>query len=301
METAEQTAASVHTGSLIFLLIALVVFLLLYSGSKRKYAHYVEPLDPKKFPLKSLLSVGFYAMGLLRYRYHLKFDRRLRRQLAELYDEEFAEYYLQAHWAGAATYAVVGLNVTALFLLATEGDMLGLFLGAVATFIVIWSFFRSVQRQIDERHTKIRLVFPDVLNQLVILSGAGLTLRAAWLKIARDMPADTPLHTEMRKVAEQMEQGVSDLIALDNMGNRCGMPEMRRFISMMVQNFQRGGSDVLYAMEGIGKELWDGRKAAAKRAAEEAGTRLLFPMMLMLLAVIMLVVTPAILSLNVVN
>lgn len=68
--------------------------------------------------------------------------------------------------------------------------------------------------------------------------------------------------------------------------------------SVLIQNMNRGGTDVLLALREIGKELWNERRATAKRVAEQAGTKLLFPMMLMLLAVILIVAAPAVMSLS---
>lgn len=289
---------NVHMGALIFFLIMLIIFLWLYYGSRNKYKHYVEPLDKKQFPLKSVMSIGFYVMSMLPYKYNRKIDREMRKKLNELYDAEFNDFYLRAYWASAATNLVIGLFLTSLFCIALEGDISGLLVGLIVTFVLVYYVKQSVDKQVAKRHLQMKLAFPDVVNQLIILSGAGLTLRSAWIKVAKEMNLGSPLHKEMEIVAQQMENGVSDLIALDDMSNRCNLPEMKRFISVITQNIQRGGRDVIFAMESIGKELWDARKAAAKRMSEEAGTKLLFPMMFMLVAVIMLVAAPALISIN---
>ena len=77
------------------------------------------------------------------------------------------------------------------------------------------------------------------------------------------------------------------------------MREMRRFVSVILQNMHRGGSDVLTALREIGKELWSARKAAARRVAEETSTKLLFPMVLMLIAVIILAIAPAVMGMGI--
>jgi tight adherence protein C len=85
---------------------------------------------------------------------------------------------------------------------------------------------------------------------------------------------------------------------MDALCIKCNMPAVRRMTSVLVQNMNRGGTDVLLVLKEIGKELWNDRRATAKRMAEQAGTKLLFPMMLMLLAVIVIVAAPAIMSLG---
>ena len=95
-----------------------------------------------------------------------------------------------------------------------------------------------------------------------------------------------------------MENGETVESAMDMLCTKCNMPEVRRMSSVLIQNMNRGGTDVLLALREIGKELWNERWATAKRVAEQAGTKLLFPMMLMLLAVILIVAAPAVMSLN---
>ena len=81
--------------------------------------------------------------------------------------------------------------------------------------------------------------------------------------------------------------------ALDYMTIQCNTPQMRRFISVVLQNMKRGGTDVIAALQDIGREQWEERKAAAKRLCAEADSKLLFPMMLMLFSVVLMTVTPA--------
>ena len=110
------------------------------------------------------------------------------------------------------------------------------------------------------------------------------------------MPASGPLYQALAKTTEKMEHGATDEEALDQLTVACNMPQVRRFVSVILQNMHRGGADVLVALQDIGKELWEARKAAARQIAEETSTKLLFPMMLMLIAVILLVAAPAVMG-----
>ena len=95
-----------------------------------------------------------------------------------------------------------------------------------------------------------------------------------------------------------MENGATDEVALETLVTDCNVPAVRRLVSVLLQNMQRGGTEVLIALREIGQELWEGRKAAARQIAEETTTKMLFPMVLMLFAVILLVVAPAVMSMN---
>lgn len=285
--------------TLIPFLILLVAFAVLNSKGKKEYAAHVQALDKNEYSMKDFMPVGFALMGMTKYDYSNNIDRTLRRQLAELYPQEFVEFYVRVIWAQAATSGVLGLLLSALFFGAGGGSVLYLVFGLALTAVLVWATFSDVKKKVDRRHAQVAIDLPDLTNQIIILSGAGLTLRAALLKIATEMPAETPLYQMLAKVAEKMEHGASDEEALDLLTTQCNMPEMRRFVSVILQNMHRGGSDVLTALREIGKELWSARKAAAQRVAEETSTKLLFPMMLMLIAVILLVAAPAVMGMGI--
>lgn len=287
-----------QTIAAVFFLIVLLLFSVLYLRGKKTYAAYIDALDQKDYNLKSLMPVGFQLMEWSRHRYNSNFDRSLRRDLAELHDKEYVEFYLRVTWALAATGIVLGLLLGGLFFLAMA-DVMYLGIGVLLAGGIAFAAFQDSKKKVEERHRQIAISLPDLTNQIIILTGAGLTLRGALLKIAKEMPGDTPLYEMLGKAAEQMEHGATDDEALNYLTVKCNMPQMRRFVSILLQNMHRGGGDVRNALQEIGSELWSERKAAAQRIAEETGMKLLFPMMFMLIAVIILVAAPAVMGMGI--
>lgn len=276
-------------------LAALLIFALLYLKSKNKYSNLIEPLDKKDFPLKSIMGIGCEIMSIIRYSYDTAFDRSIRKKLVELYEKEYCEYYLRMYYAAAATYIAVGIFLTGVFALSLD-LVTAIFLGFITGVVLAYSVKDGIYKKYEKRHLLISMELPDVSNKLVILLGAGLTLRASWEKVATEMDNDSPIYNEMKLVVKQIGNGISDTDALNNMSIRCNLPQMRRFISVIVQNMHRGGNDISNALSAIGQELWENRKATTKRLTEEASTKLLFPMMLMLFTVILITVSVALLG-----
>lgn len=278
-------------------LAALVIFLFLYLKGKKQYESYVSGINKEDYALKDLFYAGFAFMELIRYQYCSNLDRKVRMQMTELYTAEFAEFYLRVTWAYAVVSAFIGLLLFSMFYAVTANAAF-LAMAIVAAPLLGWSAFRSVNKRIDERHNRVSIELPELTNQIVILTGAGLTLKGALIKIAREMPADGPLYRSLGKAVDQMELGATDEQALDLLVESCNMPVVRHLVSVILQNISRGGAEVSTALYNIGKELWDTRKAAAQRIAEETTTKLLFPMMLMFLSVIILVTAPAIMGMR---
>lgn len=287
----------ISTFSLIYLLVVLLLFGFLYIQGKKNYLAYCDPLDQKEFPLKSLMPVGHQFMALIRYKYASPLDRKLRRQLRELRDAEYVEFYLRSYWAAAGTYFMLGFVFSALLALAAVEIWLVLAVVGLGA-LLAYSAFSDIDKKISDRHMAITMDLPDFANKLLILSGAGLSIKAAIVKISKEMEKDTPFYQELKRAVFMMENGSTTEQAMDFLCDRCNTAEVRRLASVLLQNMHSGGVEVLRALKEISAELWTNRRAMAKQIAEAAGTKLLFPMMLTLLAVIIIVAAPAVMSLS---
>ena len=297
LEEAAEAATEVSPLAALYLIAVLVVFVLLYIKGKKNFLAYCEPFDQKEFPLKSLMPVGHQFMAMIRYPYSSPMDRKMRRQLRELRDAEYVEFYLRSYWAAAGTYFMLGFIFSALLAVAAvEVWLVFAVLGLGA--LLAYSAFSDIDKKIKERHMAITMDLPDFSNKLLILSGAGLSIKAAMIKISKEMEKDTPFYQELKRAVFMMENGSTTEQAMDYLCDRCNTAEVRRLTSVLLQNMHSGGMEVLRALKEISTELWTNRRAMAKQIAEAAGTKLLFPMMLTLLAVILIVAAPAVMSLS---
>lgn len=283
--------------SAVYLILSFSVTLVLYVMAGKKYRAMVEPLDKKDYGLRDFFPIGFQVMDMIHYPYNSGFDRKLLRELRELFNPDFADYYLRVYWAGAASYLFVGLTISGLLNLGM--GLTGLVFGLGLTAVMIYAWFNDLQNKIEARHNKVLIDMPDFTNKILILSGAGMTLRAALIKISDEMSLDTPLYRSLATSVQMMKNGETDEKALEYMTVQCNTPQMRRFSSVVLQNMKRGGTDVITALRDIGAEQWAERKAVALKVSAEADTKLLFPMLLMLLAVVLMTIAPAVMGMQI--
>ncbi len=289
--------AEVSTVGAIYLIVVLLFIIILYGRGKTKYTSLCEVLDKEEYPFKSLTMIGFAFMEMIRYEYKSNLDRKLRKSLRELREAEYVEFYLRVTWASAATYFMIGCFLSAMLAFAGIEIMVVLMvlgLGVLLAYTVVY----EIDKKVAERHTEILLDLPDFTNKLLILSGAGLSMKAAMIKVSKEMEKSTVFYRELKHSVYLMEHGSTSEAAMDSLCTRCNIPEVRRMTSVLLQNMRGGGEQVIMALNELSKELWTTRRAAAKQMAEAAGTKLLFPMMLMLLAVILIVAAPAVMSMN---
>ena len=97
----------------------------------------------------------------------------------------------------------------------------------------------------------------------------------------------------MRQTCHEMDSGVTEAEGYENFGRRCDLQIYIRLGALLSQNLRKGtkGLSELLKLESI--QAFEERKARAKRLGEEAGTKLLLPMFLMLVVVLIIVIVPA--------
>ncbi len=87
--------------------------------------------------------------------------------------------------------------------------------------------------------------------------------------------------------------GQSIYDALDMLSNECRVREISRFIGIIKRNIRKGGSDLAIQLKNVAKESEEISRERIRKKAETASTRLLMPMMILLLIVFVVIMIPA--------
>jgi tight adherence protein C len=140
--------------------------------------------------------------------------------------------------------------------------------------------------------------FPAFVSKLALLMNAGMHLRQALVKIYNDADKSRPLYEELGIVLQDMESGISESQAWQEFSERCKIKEITSFASMIVQNSRIGGSQMVNELKRMSHETWEMRKHAVKQMGETASAKLVFPMMLMLIAILVIAISPAVIRLS---
>lgn len=148
--------------------------------------------------------------------------------------------------------------------------------------------------------------YPEIVSKLSLLLGAGMSITYAWEKIAYGYQKQRELqgkrerwaYEEMLAALHEIQEGVGELKAFENFGERCQLAPYRKLSSLIVQNIRKGAKGMQRLLDEEEREAFEERKARARKAGEEAGTKLLLPMGMMLAVVLAVLVVPAGLTLN---
>ena len=175
--------------------------------------------------------------------------------------------------------------------------------GVLATFCAAVAVYflkdEDLKRVIKKREETMLLTYPEMVSKLSVYLGAGMTLKAAWEKICADYERGkeekgrNAVYEEMNIACQEMKSGVPELRAYGQFGKRCGLQIYSKFSTLLTQNLKKGSTKLGPLLKEESRSAFAERKNAARKAGEEAGTKLLLPMMMMLCVVMLMILLPA--------
>ncbi len=146
------------------------------------------------------------------------------------------------------------------------------------------------------RIADIQKGLPFTLSSIAVIVESGQSLTEAIREITRTK--DDILSEEFRDTILEMDMGFSRKQAFERMINRNQCTDLSIFLSSMIQSFEKGASGISQILLEQSEELWKKRTEKAKSLAEKASIKLFMPLLLLVLpAMLIFVMTPAILSL----
>ncbi len=104
------------------------------------------------------------------------------------------------------------------------------------------------------------------------------------------------VYEEMLLSCREMESGVSEIQAYRHFAKRCRLQRYVKLVSLLEQNSRLGAAGFLTYMRSECSDALQERRSEARRMGEEAGTKLLLPMILMLAIVMVVIIVPAFVS-----
>ena len=161
----------------------------------------------------------------------------------------------------------------------------------------------GIKKQTAKRELELLLDYPEIIHKFTLLMSAGMTVKRAWERIVED---DRKKHhhkrfayEEMQLTLREMNNGTPEMEAIGAFGNRIGLLPYQKFSSLLVQNMKKGTKELLVLLEYESSESFRERKETAKRLGEEAGTKMLFPMLLMMAIVFAIIMVPAVMKFSI--
>jgi len=175
---------------------------------------------------------------------------------------------------------------------------------SVVIVAVLIGMDQDLHKKVEDRKKEMMMDYPEIIRKLSLYIGAGMSIRRAWQRIAMDygrQRADGKRYAyeEMLLTCHEMESGVPESKSYDNFAKRCQIQNYLKLGTLLSQNLKKGSANIQEVLQTESRAAFEERKLEARKMGEEAGTKLLFPMMLMLGIVMIVVIVPAFLSFSI--
>lgn len=170
---------------------------------------------------------------------------------------------------------------------------------AVAALLYL-SADKDIHEELEKRRKRLQQEYPELVHKLLLYVGAGMTIRGAFKKIAGDYENSRqkrkrvrPGYEEVLYTCRELQGGISEGAAYEHFGKRAGLREYIRLGTLLGQNLKRGNSTLLERLREEAEKSSAESLLQVRRLGEEAGTKLLVPMVLMLAVVMVMIMVPA--------
>jgi tight adherence protein C len=138
-----------------------------------------------------------------------------------------------------------------------------------------------------KRQQLIRRSLPDALDMLTVCVEAGLGFDAAVAQVARNTQG--PVAGEFARVLQEMQFGMSRVQALRAMVQRATAPELRTFVSALVQAAELG-IPIAAVLREQAREMRLKRRQRAEEQAQKVPVKILFPLILFLMPALFIII-----------
>ena len=179
---------------------------------------------------------------------------------------------------------------------------IGLFL--LVPFLLPFYWQEQMNKKKKKRTTQLMIDYPELVQKFTLLLGAGLTIRYSIERMVKDYEDKRKkggdyryLYEELALVCNEIHNGVSEREAIEHFGTRCCQLPYLRFSTLVTQNMRKGTAGLMNLLEAEAVEALEQRKELVKQLGEQASTKLLLPMGIMLVLVMGIIIVPAFLTL----
>jgi hypothetical protein len=262
----------------------------------------VKPAEEEKtVRLKAEISYGEmeweYPIEVVVSAEKLSDEQKRYREVEERLLETEKDTRLETYWTLPESLGDVQLE----WHRVVEDNSLILWAGALVVSVAVYLLGdKDLHEQVAKRREHMRREYPDIVYKITLYLGAGMTLQGAFQKIAAEYEQSKAMgkskkhaYEEMLYTCRELKSGVSEGNAYEHFGKRTGLQEYIRLCTLMTQNLKKGSASLVPRLrEEVDKSLTE-RIRMGRKLGEEAATKLLVPMVMMLAVVMVMVMLPA--------
>lgn len=173
----------------------------------------------------------------------------------------------------------------------------------IAVCIILYIKTKFDVKEEEKRISELlKIDYPQIITKILIYVSSGLTMRNSIRLIANtyEKKKEKGQVKEKRKAYEEMviakkklDNGMGEITVYEEMASNIKDRTYTRFINIIIQNIKNGNKDIKNILNLEVQDALFERKQRAKKLGEEASTKLVLPLMLMLLTIMIIIMVPA--------
>ncbi len=175
--------------------------------------------------------------------------------------------------------------------------LLVFFLTIVMTVFFWVQWDRSQKEKEKLRREIMDLEYASLVSKYMLYLHAGLNIYRAWEKICKEGAGLNPVYEEMQYTCREIESGVSEAEGYEHFSRRLASKRYIRLTTLLIQGQSKGNSMLLTQLKEEVALCMEEQRAFIRKKGEEATTKLLFPMVLMMGMIMLMIMFPAFMSL----
>lgn len=174
------------------------------------------------------------------------------------------------------------------------------FLTFIAVVLIVYGSDKDKQKELMNKNKQMISDYPKIVNKFAVFFCAGMSVKNIWHKLCEDYKNEKGNGNVKRYIFEEMivsdilmNEGLSEIEAYEDFAKRVSIPKYKSFVNILKQAVIKGKKDIGTILVKESEASFDERKINAKRYMEEASTKLLGPMFMMLIIVMIMIMYPA--------
>lgn len=190
----------------------------------------------------------------------------------------------------------------------TEETATGMMIIGIIVSITLYFIKDSdLKKKQKKRQDQLRGDYPEIVSMTLLYYEAGLSIKSAFIKITesyrsakeKDKKILRYAYEELEMCVNKMNSGVSENVAISEYGNRCGIHSYIKFAALIEQNLKRGTRELSTVLREEVKTAMLEKKSNMLKNGGQISTKLMGPMVLMLIISIAIIMVPAFMSMGI--
>lgn len=159
---------------------------------------------------------------------------------------------------------------------------------------------KDLDKELEKRNQQLLSDYPEIVSKLLLLTMTGMSVRSAFVAILSSSgdKSNRYVYGEIRLMLANIQSGKSEYKAYEEFGKRCGIHCYIRLMNIVNQNLRRGSNEMGKVLKSELDAALLEKKNSALKLGETAGTKLLGPMIILLIISLVIVAAPALMSLK---